>query len=72
MKLKSFLNKYDTIIFDMDGVITSEQNYWNAAALTVWETLADKSHAKIDTEYCMRHLKEIRGEVFCGDELISI
>ncbi|MBR0470838.1 MAG: HAD hydrolase-like protein [Clostridia bacterium] len=72
MKLKSFLNKYDTIIFDMDGVITSEQNYWNAAALTVWETLADKSHAKIDTEYCMRHLKEIRGEVFCGDELISV
>ena len=72
MKLKSFLDKYDTVIFDMDGVITSEQNYWNAAALTVWETLADKSHAKIDTEYCMRHLKEIRGKVFCGDELISV
>ena len=72
MKLKSFLDKYDTIIFDMDGVITSEQNYWNSAALTVWETLADKSHAKIDTEYCMRHLKEIRDEVFCGDELISV
>lgn len=27
--------KYDTIIFDMDGVITSEQRYWDAAALTV-------------------------------------
>lgn len=27
------------IIFDMDGVITSEERYWDAAALTVWELL---------------------------------
>lgn len=72
MKLKQFLDKYDTVIFDMDGVITSEQNYWNAAALTVWETLLDHAHGKIDTSYGMRHLKEIRNEVFCGDELISV
>lgn len=72
MKLKQFLDKYDTVIFDMDGVITSEQNYWNAAALTVWETLLDHAHAKIDTAYGMRHLKEIRGEVFCSDELIGV
>ena len=39
MKLAKFLDKYDTVIFDMDGVITSEQNYWNCAALTVWEYL---------------------------------
>jgi phosphoglycolate phosphatase-like HAD superfamily hydrolase len=27
------------IIFDMDGVITSEECYWNMAALVVWELL---------------------------------
>ena len=27
------------IIFDMDGVITSEECYWNTAALVVWELL---------------------------------
>ena len=37
--MKEFLNKYDTVIFDLDGVITSEQCYWDAAALTVWEYL---------------------------------
>jgi phosphoglycolate phosphatase-like HAD superfamily hydrolase len=27
------------IIFDMDGVVTGEDRYWDAAALTVWELL---------------------------------
>lgn len=72
MKLKSFLNKYDTIIFDMDGVITSEQNYWNAAALTVWETLCEKSRMEINTEQCMQGVSVIRSRVFSDDELISV
>ena len=48
MKLAKFLDKYDTVIFDMDGVITSEQNYWNCAALTVWEYLNYNSGQKIN------------------------
>ena len=35
--IKSVFDRYDTVIFDMDGVITSEEMYWNAAALTVYE-----------------------------------
>jgi phosphoglycolate phosphatase-like HAD superfamily hydrolase len=31
------------IIFDMDGVITGEECYWNTAALVVWELLFSKS-----------------------------
>jgi phosphoglycolate phosphatase-like HAD superfamily hydrolase len=27
------------LIFDLDGVITSEQKYWNTARLTVWELI---------------------------------
>ena len=37
-----FLEKYDTILFDMDGVITSEEMYWKAAALIVHEFLHSK------------------------------
>lgn len=72
MKLKNFLNRYDTIIFDMDGVITNEQNYWNAAALTVWEYLKWNRHEEIDTADCMKHCAEIRKKVFCNDELIGV
>ena len=52
MKLAKFLDKYDTVIFDMDGVITSEQNYWNCAALTVWEYLNYNSGQKIPQSVC--------------------
>ncbi len=72
MKLKRFLDKYDTVIFDMDGVITSEQNYWNSAALTVWEYLKWNSDEKINAAECMADMKNIRGKVFCNDELISV
>lgn len=72
--LCEFLNKYDTVIFDMDGVMTSEQNYWNSAALTVWEYLHlnEKEHIHIDPKSCMEKLKEIRARVFCDDRLINV
>ena len=72
MKLKKFLDKYDTVIFDMDGVITSEQNYWNCAALTVWEYLSWNSGRKINSPECMENLKDIRRKVFFDDKLISV
>lgn len=59
--------KYNTVIFDMDGVITSEQNYWNCAALTVWETLVGDSKP-----YGEWDVPKIREKVFCGDRLISL
>ncbi|MDO5397262.1 MAG: HAD hydrolase-like protein [bacterium] len=72
--LREFLNKYDTVIFDMDGVMTSEQNYWNSAALTVWEYLHlnTEEHIHINPKECMKNLKKIRAKVFCNDELISV
>lgn len=72
MKLKKFLDKYDTVIFDMDGVITSEQNYWNCAALTVWEYLKWNRGDKIDIEYAGGNISKIRSFVFCDDEIISV
>lgn len=32
-------NRIDTILLDMDGVVTSEEAYWDAAGLTIRETL---------------------------------
>ncbi|ERN41587.1 putative phosphatase [Rubidibacter lacunae KORDI 51-2] len=32
-------DKLKLLVFDLDGVITSEQKYWNIARLTVWELL---------------------------------
>ncbi len=72
MKLAKFLDKYDTVIFDMDGVITSEQNYWNCAALTVWEYLNWNSGKRIDSKECSEKISEIRKNVFSNDELISV
>lgn len=69
--IKEFLNKYDTIIFDMDGVVTSEQGYWDAAALTVWEYLKRNKNESINAEECMNNVKEVRKKVFCDDKLIT-
>ena len=64
MKLAKFLDKYDTVIFDMDGVITSEQNYWNCAALTVWEYLNYNSGQKINAAECMQNILRNTTAVF--------
>ncbi|MCC8169043.1 MAG: HAD hydrolase-like protein [Oscillospiraceae bacterium] len=72
MKLAKFLDKYDTVIFDMDGVITSEQNYWNCAALTVWEYLHYIGGKKINSAKCAENMAQIRKKVFSNDSLISV
>ncbi len=35
------------LIFDLDGVITSEQRYWNTARLTVWELVAQTPYLNL-------------------------
>ena len=42
---KEKLSKIKTIIFDMDGVITSEKNYWISAGLTALEIFYSKSYS---------------------------
>lgn len=74
MKLKTFLNKYHTIIFDLDGVITSEEAYWDAAALTVYQQVNAQKlfDDAVDIKYYSSHVSEIRKEVFSDDKLISL
>jgi phosphoglycolate phosphatase-like HAD superfamily hydrolase len=35
----NLMDNLELLVFDLDGVITSEQKYWNTARLTVWEML---------------------------------
>lgn len=66
-------NNFEKVIFDMDGVITSEHIYWDTAALTVYELLY--SHKQfgvmdIDREWCRENYKELRRVIFCSDKTI--
>ncbi len=61
-RLNDILNKYNTVIFDMDGVITSEQNYWNSAALTVWEYLKCARLVR-DIKIKNRDIKILSGDI---------
>ncbi len=72
MKPAKFLNKYKTIIFDMDGVITSEQNYWDIAALTVHELLNDRRYYGSGDIPASAQMSrgDIRREVFDCDRFI--
>lgn len=74
-RLKSFLNKYDTILLDLDGVVTSEEVYWNTAALTVWEFLTSIRYygnaESFDPAAAMENLPSIRNTVFCHDAVIK-
>ncbi|MBQ8003320.1 MAG: HAD family hydrolase [Clostridia bacterium] len=75
MKCAKFLDKYEYIIFDMDGVITSEENYWDIAALTVYELLNANHYYGItpfDPSDALSRVKEIRNEVFFGDKTITL
>ena len=71
--LKSFLSRYDTVLLDMDGVITSEEVYWNAATLTVRELLFSNLYfgaESCDPKVLTKNLSQLRKEQFCDDAVI--
>ncbi len=73
--LAGFLDKYDTVIFDMDGVVTSEENYWNSAALTVYEVFNSVDYwgkNKIDVKFIMDNCIDMRKYLFNDDKLIAL
>jgi len=68
------------IIFDMDGVITGEERYWDAAALTVWELIFSERFLNIEappglpafkTGPSLREIAAVRRVIFCEDQVIS-
>ncbi|ETI67808.1 HAD family hydrolase [Neobacillus vireti] len=66
-----------TILFDVDGVLLSEEHYFDASALTVWELLNScnylaLAHEKFKTDYNEAEIKAIREQVFEGDKVLKL
>ncbi|MFJ5713933.1 HAD family hydrolase [Neobacillus sp. NPDC093127] len=66
-----------TILFDVDGVLLSEEHYFDASALTVWELLNSRNYLalareKFKTDYNEAEIKAIREQVFKGDKALKL
>lgn len=71
MRPADFLKKYDTVIFDMDGVITSEQNYWDIAALSVYELINDYFGSESVGRELQSERSRVRKSLFFNDAFIT-
>jgi len=64
----------ETIIFDMDGVVTSEKYYWISSALTAMEIFYSRDYIGIKADYSFeKDINEIieDSKVFVNDAFIS-
>ncbi|WP_433745744.1 HAD family hydrolase [Falsibacillus pallidus] len=65
-----------TVLFDVDGVLLSEEKYFDASALTVWELLHSRNYLGLSpenfrTNYNEQEIKEIRSKVFVNDSILE-
>ena len=66
---------YDTVVFDMDGVMTSEQTYWDCAALTAYEYLNSKDYFgsfRLKADEVIYNAESIRKNLLCNDRIITL
>jgi phosphoglycolate phosphatase-like HAD superfamily hydrolase len=66
-----------TILFDVDGVLLSEEHYFDASGLTVWEMLISKNYLGLSpdeykTEYNDAEIAKIRAHVFESDQVLKL
>ncbi|MEH7414425.1 HAD hydrolase-like protein [Neobacillus drentensis] len=66
----------NTVLFDVDGVLLSEEHYFDASALTVWEMLISSNYLALapeqfKTEYTEAEINHIRGNVFQNDQVLK-
>ncbi|GIN74651.1 HAD family hydrolase [Bacillus sp. J14TS2] len=65
-----------TVLFDVDGVLLSEERYFDASALTVWEVLCSEHYLglcpnEFKTQYTDNEIDEIRARVFVQDQVLK-
>jgi phosphoglycolate phosphatase-like HAD superfamily hydrolase len=68
------LKNIETVIFDMDGVVTSEKYYWISSALTAMEIFYSKDYLGIRRDYSFeKDINEIidDSKIFVNDAFIS-
>jgi phosphoglycolate phosphatase-like HAD superfamily hydrolase len=66
-----------TILFDVDGVLLSEEHYFDASALTVWEMLISPNYlglmpGEFKTDYSDEEIAAIRDTVFKEDTVLEL
>lgn len=61
--------QFDTVLFDLDGVITGEYTYWKTAALTVYEYFYEDQ--ELNCEYCYDNAEAISDRVFSYQKTIT-
>lgn len=66
-----------TVLFDVDGVLLSEERYFDSSALTVWEILNSGNYIglapnKNKVEYSDEEIAEIRSNVFADDQVLKL
>lgn len=66
-----------TILFDVDGVLLSEEHYFDASALSVWEMLISKNYLGVSpdqfkTDYSEAEITFIREKVFENDKVLEL
>lgn len=65
-----------TILFDVDGVMLSEERYFDASALTVWELLYSPQYLGLPGEAFTpspveSQIRSVREQVFARDEVLN-
>jgi phosphoglycolate phosphatase-like HAD superfamily hydrolase len=65
-----------TVLFDVDGVLLSEERYFDMSALTVWEVLNSSKYLGLapetfKTDLTDREIDDIRSEVFVSDRVLK-
>ncbi|HIK29021.1 MAG: HAD hydrolase-like protein [Oscillatoriaceae bacterium SKW80] len=63
------LEQINLLIFDLDGVITSENKYWNTARMTVWELITNEKYLGLKNYFCQE--KEPSKILKFGEKIIA-
>ncbi|MFD1707746.1 HAD family hydrolase [Siminovitchia sediminis] len=66
-----------TVLFDVDGVLLSEERYFDMSALTVWEVLYSSKYMglrpdKFKADPADEEIEKIRRDVFVDDQVLKL
>ncbi|WP_085521942.1 HAD family hydrolase [Tuberibacillus sp. Marseille-P3662] len=67
---------YKTVLFDVDGVLLSEERYFDASALTIWEMLNSDHYLGLHPEAFTPApgepvIRQIREDIFAQDDVLN-
>lgn len=75
-RMECFFGMSKTILFDVDGVFLSEERYFDASALTIWEMLFSEKYIGIEGQVFVpapveKEIRRVRSEVFADDHVLG-